>query len=89
MPTVLEIEGFRFFFYSGDRQEPPHVHIRKAGIEAISIAVQRPGIIGGAEDPVLLQEASGFGVVVAYPQQWVWRKRWPVTGSCSSAANNK
>lgn len=34
MPTVLEIEGFRFFFYSGDRNEPPHVHIRKAGQEA-------------------------------------------------------
>jgi hypothetical protein len=34
MPTVLEIEGFRFFFYSADRNEPPHIHIRKAGKEA-------------------------------------------------------
>ena len=34
MPTVLEIEGFRFFFYSADRNEPPHIHIRKAGQEA-------------------------------------------------------
>ena len=34
MPTVLEIEGFRFFFYSADRNEPPHIHVRKAGHEA-------------------------------------------------------
>ena len=34
MPTVFEIEGFRFFFYSGDRNEPPHIHVRKAGQEA-------------------------------------------------------
>ncbi|NJN96819.1 MAG: DUF4160 domain-containing protein [Anaerolineales bacterium] len=34
MPIVLEIEGFRFFFYSADRNEPPHIHIRKAGQEA-------------------------------------------------------
>lgn len=34
MPTVLEIEGFRFFFYSADRNEPPHIHVRKAGQEA-------------------------------------------------------
>jgi hypothetical protein len=34
MPTVLEMEGFRFFFYSADRNEPPHIHVRKAGQEA-------------------------------------------------------
>ena len=34
MPTVLDIEGFRFFFYSANRNEPPHIHIRKAGQEA-------------------------------------------------------
>jgi hypothetical protein len=27
MPTVLRIESYRFFFYAGDRDEPPHVHI--------------------------------------------------------------
>jgi hypothetical protein len=34
MPTVLEREGFRFFFYSADRNEPPHIHVRKGGREA-------------------------------------------------------
>ncbi len=27
MPTVLRISGFRFFFYSLEGSEPPHVHI--------------------------------------------------------------
>lgn len=29
MPTLLIFEGFRFFFFSGDRNEPPHVHVKK------------------------------------------------------------
>ena len=29
MPTVLRIDGYRFFFYSGDRPEPIHIHIEK------------------------------------------------------------
>jgi hypothetical protein len=29
MPTVLRVGGFRFFFYSSDRNEPPHIHVEK------------------------------------------------------------
>ena len=29
MPTVLRSGPYRFFFYSGDRDEPPHVHIER------------------------------------------------------------
>lgn len=29
MPTLLRIEGFRFYFFSDERQEPPHVHVRR------------------------------------------------------------
>ena len=28
MPTVMRAGGFRFFFYSTDRSEPPHIHVR-------------------------------------------------------------
>ena len=31
MPTILRIEGYRFYFYSHEPNEPPHVHIDKAG----------------------------------------------------------
>jgi hypothetical protein len=34
MPTLLRIEGFRFFFYSNEGQEPPHVHVEKGEGEA-------------------------------------------------------
>ena len=27
MPTVLRIHGFRFFFYSMEGSEPPHIHV--------------------------------------------------------------
>ena len=29
MPTLLRIEGFRFYFFSNERGEPPHVHVRR------------------------------------------------------------
>ncbi|MBK8490613.1 MAG: DUF4160 domain-containing protein [Saprospirales bacterium] len=30
MPTILRTLGFRFFFYSNEGNEPPHVHVEKA-----------------------------------------------------------
>ena len=30
MPTVLRVGQFRFFFYSEEGLEPPHVHIESA-----------------------------------------------------------
>ena len=27
MPTVLREAGFRFFFYSRENDEPPHIHV--------------------------------------------------------------
>ncbi len=29
MPTILRIGGFRFFFYSGEGNEPPHIHVAR------------------------------------------------------------
>ena len=31
MPTVLRVQGFRFYFYANERSEPPHVHVDKGG----------------------------------------------------------
>ena len=31
MPTVLRISGFRFFFYSLEGSEPPHIHVEHGG----------------------------------------------------------
>ena len=35
MPNVLRILGFRFFFFSGERNEPPHIHVWSSGRVAI------------------------------------------------------
>lgn len=34
MPTVLRVGRFRFYFFSNERQEPPHIHIKAAGDQA-------------------------------------------------------
>ena len=51
MPTLLRWKGYRFFFYSADGWEPPHVHVAKDGKEAkvwlndlgvaVSLAIER------------------------------------------------
>ena len=44
MPTVLRIGPFRFHFYSDERNEPPHIHVRgpdgegKFWLEPVSLA---------------------------------------------------
>ena len=34
MPTVLRNGPYRFYFYSGDRDEPPHVNVGRDANEA-------------------------------------------------------
>ncbi len=31
MPEVFRVEGYVFFFYSNEGQEPIHVHVRRGG----------------------------------------------------------
>ena len=50
MPTVLRIGPYRFFFYAGDREEPPHVHVERDEAEAKYWL-----------DPVRLEGSCGFG----------------------------
>ena len=30
VPTVLRVDGHRFFFYSNEGNEPPHIHVQNA-----------------------------------------------------------
>jgi hypothetical protein len=34
MPTALRLDGFRFYFYSHEPHEPPHVHVDRGGASA-------------------------------------------------------
>ena len=49
MPTVLRIGPYRFFFYAGARQEPPHVHVEREDKTAKFRL-----------DPIRLQDTRGF-----------------------------
>jgi hypothetical protein len=33
MPTILRIDGYRFFFYSNENNEPAHIHVEKGDAE--------------------------------------------------------
>jgi hypothetical protein len=49
MPTVLRKGPYRFFFYSGDYDEPPHVHVERDAYKAKLWL-----------DPVRLHNSGGF-----------------------------
>ncbi|MGJ0483623.1 MAG: DUF4160 domain-containing protein [Methylomicrobium sp.] len=49
MPTILRIGPYRFFFFAGDRDEPPHIHIEREDKVAKFWL-----------DPVRLQSSGGF-----------------------------
>jgi hypothetical protein len=34
MPTVLRAGRYRFFFFSNEGREPPHIHVKAGGDEA-------------------------------------------------------
>ncbi|MCP9750888.1 DUF4160 domain-containing protein [Ferruginibacter sp. HRS2-29] len=33
MPTVFTLQGFRFFFWSNEGDEPMHIHVEKGGAD--------------------------------------------------------
>jgi hypothetical protein len=47
MPTVLRVRGFRFFFFSLEGNEPPHIHVEQAErvakfwLNPVSLAMSR------------------------------------------------
>jgi hypothetical protein len=49
MPTVLRLGPYRFLFYAGDRDEPPHVHVERDD-----------NLAKFWLDPVRLQRSGGF-----------------------------
>jgi hypothetical protein len=34
VPTILRAEGFRFFFYSNESDEPAHIHVERGDVTA-------------------------------------------------------
>lgn len=72
MPTILRSAGFRFFFYSMEQGEPPHIHVEHGDKQAKYWL-----------DPVELASSEGFRshelnrvrlLVVEY--RVAFRRRW-------------
>ena len=34
MPTILRVNGYQFYFYAQEGNEPPHIHVAKGGFDA-------------------------------------------------------
>ncbi len=53
MPTILRVGPYRFFFYAGDKVEPPHVHIERddkvAKFWLSPVKIQKSGRFSRAE----------------------------------------
>jgi len=45
MPTVMFLNGWRFFFYSNENDEPPHIHCKKATKKQNSGCSSTPSIL--------------------------------------------
>ena len=55
MPTVHQVGPYRFFFYSSDRDEPPHIHVERENKKAKFWL-----------EPVRLQNSGGFNRAEIY-----------------------
>ena len=63
MPTVLLKEGFRFFFYSSEGNEPVHIHIAKG--DAVGKVWLEPEIrIGYFNDFTSKEEKRILNIIV-------------------------
>ncbi len=49
MPTVAKIGSYRFYFYSSDAKEPPHIHVKRERFTAKFWL-----------NPIRLQKSKGF-----------------------------
>ena len=55
VPAPLRVRGYRFFFFSIEGREPPHIHVAPAGryakfwLEPVSVADVR--VFGGPRRP--------------------------------------
>jgi hypothetical protein len=72
MPTVLRWNGYRFYFFSNEGAEPPHIHIDKAGntakywLEPVALARQ----IGYSAKELREIEAKVAAEAAAFLEAW-------------------
>ena len=72
MPTIARIGPYRFFFYAGDGEEPPHIHVGRDEKEAKFWL-----------EPVRLARSQGFKtaelndlLTLVQENEQAWLERW-------------
>lgn len=73
MPTVLFLNGFKFFFYSNENNEPVHIHVRKGNGEGkvwLEPVAQTVWMTGFTK-----QEESAVWQIVADNEQ-LFKNKW-------------
>ena len=79
VPTILREGPYRFFFYSADRNEPPHIHVerdtQRAKFWLDPVRLARSGRFGAAD----LQHLERL--VIAHEQLFlrVWNEYFTIT----------
>src|SRR2546425_13224563 len=84
MPTLLRVEGFRFFFFSNEGEEQPHVHVSKGdGVAKLWLVPIELAYASGLT-PAELRRGRGLARGPAAPLVgggdggfWLLGPRWP------------
>jgi hypothetical protein len=76
MPTVLRIGAFRFYFYSHEPNEPPHIHVDrgdatiKVWLTVVEVAKSRGFRAHEINDLLLMVEEHRTGLLEAWHEHF-------------------
>jgi len=65
MPTILRIGPYRFYFYSNEKGEPPHIHVH--GRKIVVPLVWFPRLLNATKDQLENYEILGDGEGIHWP----------------------
>ncbi len=73
MPTILFLNGFRFFFYSNENNEPAHIHVRKGRGEGkiwLEPALQPAWFVG------FTKQEESMTIQIAGENELLFKTKW-------------
>ena len=73
IPTILFLNGFRFFFYSNENNEPAHIHVRKGSGEGkiwLEPTMQSAWFVG------FTKQEESMAVQIAGENEQLFKTKW-------------
>jgi hypothetical protein len=74
MPTIFRLDGYRFYFYSHEPDEPPHLHIDKGGasikvwLDPLAMARNTSFLADASSSDPAVWEVAGGGMASIGPR---------------------